>query len=190
MIIGLDVDDVLLSLMDRWLYEYNEAYDDNLQKHDINAWETWKFTKPECGKRIYRLLHPTMYDWVEPEPSAAAFVQNIRDRGHTPRYVTACGDPKKLQLHRRFATAKWNALIRHGIAEYGELLLPGKDKSRAPVDMLIDDRAHNCTGFRNGMAVLFTQPWNEWLQDEGKYAHIERADTFTEALALIDYYDD
>lgn len=187
LIVGLDVDDVLLDLVPRWLHEYNEAYDDNLQKHDVTAWEFWKFVKPECGKRIYKLLHPTMYDWVEPVPGAAEFVQAIRDRGHTPRYITACGDPKNLGLHRAFATAKWQALIQHGIAQDGELLLPGKDKSRAPVDMLVDDRVHNCTEFRNGMGILFAQPWNQWYSED-EHPHVERADNFTEALALIDYY--
>lgn len=187
LIVGLDVDDVLLDLVPRWLHDYNEAYDDNLQKHDITAWEFYQFTKPECGKRIYRLLKPTMYDWVEPIPGAAEFVQDIRDRGHTPRYITACGDPKNHGLHRAFAVAKWNALIRHGIAREGELLLPGRDKTRAPVDMLIDDRVKNVTEFRNGMGILFTQPWNTWYNtDESTW--VERADSFTETLALIDYY--
>ena len=182
LIVGLDVDDVLLDLVPRWLEEYNEQYDDNLKPSDITAWEFYQFTKPECGKRIYSFLRPTMYDHVEPIPGAAEFVQDIRDRGHTPRYITACGDPKNHVLHRAFAVAKWNALIRHGIAQDGELLLPGRDKARAPVDMLIDDRAHNVTEFRNGLGVLFTQPWNLWLKD------VTRADSYTEALALIDYY--
>ena len=182
MVVGLDVDDVLLDLVPRWLEEYNEQYDDNLQKHDITAWEFYQFTKPECGKRIYSLLRPTMYDWVQPIEGAAEFVQDIRDRGHTPRYITACGDPKNTGLHKHFAMAKWQALIQYGIAQDGELLLPGRDKARAPVDMLIDDRAHNVTEFRNGLGVLFTQPWNLWLKD------VTRADSYTEALALIDYY--
>ncbi len=182
LIVGLDVDDVLLALMPRWLHEYNEAYDDNLSTHDITSWDLWTFVKPECGKKVYRLLHPTMYDWVEPEPGAAEFVQAIRDRGHTPRYITACGDPKNTGLHKHFAMAKWQALIRHGIAKDGELLLPGRDKSRAPVDMLIDDRIENVEGFRNGMGVLFTQPWNDTATGP------ERADSFSECLALIDYY--
>ena len=182
LIVGLDVDDVLLDLVPRWLEEYNAAYNDSLAPSDITAWEFYQFTKPECGKKIYGFLQPEMYEHVGPMEGAAEFVQAIRDRGHTPRYITACGDPKKHKRHRAFANAKWDALIQYGIAQDGELLLPGQDKSRAPVDMLIDDRVHNCTEFRNGMSVLFTQPWNRWDTRH------ERADNFTEALALIDYY--
>lgn len=182
LIVGLDVDDVLLDLVPRWLEEYNEAYDDNLAKHDITAWEFWKFAKPGCGKHIYDFLEPKMYEQVEAIEGAAEFTRDIRNRGHTPRYITACGDPKNAKKHKAFATAKWDALIRLGIAEDSELLIPGRDKSHAPVDMLIDDRVHNVTEFRNGMSVLFSQPWNQWHDTP------HRAESFTEALALIDYY--
>jgi len=188
LIVGLDVDDVLIDLVPRWLEEYNEKWDDNLQTHDITDWDFYKFVKPECGKRIYSLLRPTMYDWVEPVPGAAEFVQDIRDRGHTPRYITHCGAAGTSHaLTRTFATAKWNALIRHGIAQDGELLLPSRDKSRAPVDMLVDDKAQNVIDFRNGMGVLFTQPWNAWKNTDEE-TWVERADSFTEVIALIDYY--
>lgn len=181
LVVGLDVDDVLLDLMTRWLYEYNEKWDDNLDNGDITSWDFYKFVRPECGKRIYNFLQPEMYQHVEPLAGAADFVQAIRDRGHTPRYITACGDSKNRRLHTAFATAKWDALIRHGIAKDGELLLPGKDKSRAPVDMLIDDRTHNIAEFRNGLGVLFTQPWN-------RTSHLTRARSFEDALDLIDRY--
>ncbi len=179
--VGLDVDDVLLDLMPRWLQEYNEKWDDNLHVKDINDWEFWKFVKPECGKRIYNFLKPEMYQNVKPLEGAADFVQAIRDRGHTPRYVTACGDPKRTTLHKAFATAKWDALIRHGIAEEGELLLPGRDKSHAPVHMLIDDRIQNVNDFRNGLGVLFTQPWN-------RSSYLTRPRSYEDVLELIDRY--
>ncbi len=181
LVIGLDVDDVLLDLMPRWLQEYNEEWGDSLHVKDITSWEFYKYVLPQCGKRIYHYLRPQMYQHVEPLAGAADFVQAIRDRGHTPRYITACGDPKKLKLHKAFATAKWDALIRHSIAMDGELLLPGKDKSRAPVDMLIDDRIHNVAEFRNGLGVLFTQPWN-------RSSFLTRARSYEDALDLIDRY--
>lgn len=185
MIVGLDVDDVLLDLVPTWLEEYNEEWEDNLAPHDIDTWDFWKHVRPECGKRIYGYLRPEMYLKISPIAGAAQFVQDIRDRGHTPRYITACGDNKLLS--KVFAMAKWQCLARHDICQEGELLLPGKDKTRAPVDMLVDDRVHNCTEFRNGMSILFRQPWNQWY-NEDEHTHVERADSFTEALALIDYY--
>ena len=181
LVIGLDVDDVLLDLMARWVQEYNEKWSDNLHVKDITSWDFYKYVLPQCGKSIYRFLQPEMYQHVKPLVGAADFVQAIRDRGHTPRYITACGDPQQHIRHRAFATAKWDALIRHGIAMDGELLLPGRDKSHAPVDMLIDDRIHNVAEFRNGLGVLFTQPWN-------RSSHLTRARSFEDALDLIDRY--
>lgn len=181
LVVGLDVDDVLLDLMPRWLHEYNEKWDDNLEPADITGWDFFKFVRPECGKRIYDFLQPEMYQHVNPVPGAADFVQAVRDLGHTPRYITACGDPKRTTIHRAFATAKWDRLKELGIAKDGELLLPGPDKSRAPVDILIDDRIKNVAEFRNGLGVLFTQPWN-------RTSHLTRARSFGDALDLIDRY--
>jgi 5'(3')-deoxyribonucleotidase len=181
LVVGLDVDDVLLDLMPRWLQEYNEEWDDALHVQDITSWDFYKFVLPACGKRIYNILSPEMYDDVIPLVGARQFVQDIRDRGHTPRYITACGDPAKTKLHKAFAAAKWDCLLRHEVAQEGELLLPGRDKSRAPVDMLIDDRIANVESFRNGLGVLFTQPWN-------RSSHLTRARSFGDALDLIDRY--
>jgi len=180
LLVGLDVDDVLLNLVDRWLEEYNEQYDDNLFRGSVTDWDFSQFVKP--GVDIYHLLRPSMYEHIEPLPDAAKFVQGIRDRGHTPVYVTACGNgDTPPSLTKAFATAKWEALIRHGIAKDGENLIAGSDKSDAPVDMLVDDRIHNVETFRNGLGVLFTQPWN-------RNSYLPRARSYEQVLDFIDRY--
>lgn len=181
LVIGLDVDDVLLDLVGQWLTEYNEEWSDTLDKKDLHEWDFTKFVKPECGKRVYRLLKPEMYDRIKPLDGAVEFVQEIRNMGHVPRYITACGDPKNKRQHHAFAVAKHSSLIRHGIAVGNELLIPGRDKSRAPVDILIDDREENVESFRNGIAILFTQPWN-------KSSVLTRARSYDDALHIIDRY--
>lgn len=181
LIVGLDVDDVLLDLMPRWLADYNEEWEDILTPKHITSWDISQHVKPECGKRIYGYLNPDMYADMAPIQGAGQFVQDIRNMGHTPRYITACGDPKKLKLHRAFATAKSDRLKELDIMQDGELLLPGRDKSRAPVDVLIDDRIENVESFRNGLGVLFTQPWN-------RSSVCTRARSYTDALDLIDRY--
>lgn len=179
--VGLDVDDVLLNLTDRWLEEYNEQYDDNVFRADITDWEFSRFVKP--GVDIYGLLRPSMYNWIEPLAGAAEFVQAIRDRGHTPVYVTACGGAEEIGpvATKAFAFAKRQALIRHGIAKEDETLIPSKDKRDAPVDILIDDRILNVETFRNGLGVLFTQPWN-------RTSYLPRARSYSDALTFIDRY--
>lgn len=182
MIVGLDVDDVLLDLTTVWLEEYNAEYADHLQREDITTWDLYKYVKPECGNRIYGFLSPGMYDRIQAFPSAVEFVQAIRDMGHTPRYITACGDPKKVKQQAAFALAKTQCLHRLGIKERDELLIAGRDKSRAPVDMLIDDRIENVESFRNGLGVLFTQPWN-------RSSHLTRARSYADCLDLIERYE-
>jgi 5'(3')-deoxyribonucleotidase len=181
LIVGLDVDDVLLDLTTVWLEEYNREYDDSLDKSRLHTWDLYKYVKPECGKRIYGFLSPGLYDRVQPFPGAVEFVQAIRDMGHEPRYITACGDPKKTAKVAAFALAKTQCLHRHGIKERSEILIAKRDKSRAPVDMLIDDRIDNVESFRNGLGVLFTQPWN-------RSSFLTRARHYADCLDLIERY--
>jgi len=184
MIIGLDVDDVLLDLTTRWLHEYNEEWDDNLQKHNILTWDFWKYVRPECGQKVYDYLKPEMYTHINPLLGASQFVQELRDREHEIRFVSACGDPANAKQHMAFAVAKHSSLLRHDIASGDDLFLPGRDKSQAPVDVLVDDRVHNVDGFLNGPGILYDQPWNRWRD------HYNRADSYTEALSLIDFYQE
>ena len=181
LVVGLDVDDVLLNLVDRWLFEYNEKWDDNLERTDLTEWDFTKFVRPECGKRVYNLLQPEMYQHIDALEGAVEFVQAIRDRGHTPRYITACGDPKRVTKHTQFAHAKMQRLIELGIRLSPEILVPTRDKSRAPVDILIDDRIENVESFRNGLGILFTQPWN-------RSSTITRVRSYDDALIIIDRY--
>lgn len=181
LVVGLDVDDVLLNLTDRWLFEYNEKWDDNLERQDLTEWDFTKFVRPECGKRIYNLLSPEMYQHIDALEGAVEFVQDIRDRGHTPRYITACGDEKRVTRHKEFAEAKMRRLIELGIRKSPEILIPKRDKSRAPVDILLDDRINNVESFRNGLGILFTQPWN-------RSSVCTRARSYTDALDIIDRY--
>ena len=53
MIVAVDIDDVIISLVPTWLHLYNKDYKDNLSKNDITDWQIDKFVKPECGINIY-----------------------------------------------------------------------------------------------------------------------------------------
>jgi 5'(3')-deoxyribonucleotidase len=55
--IGIDLDDTLNELLNKWLYDYNQKYSDNLKRDDVIDWDWTKFVKPECGKDIYKFLH-------------------------------------------------------------------------------------------------------------------------------------
>jgi 5'(3')-deoxyribonucleotidase len=137
-IIGLDVDEVLLQLHDAWLKPYNEDFNDSLTAADIVHWDIHEIVKQECGAKIFHYLTPSLYalDFVQPYPEALAAVELIRSKGHSIAFVTSCG-PKNED-----AEAKEAYLTRHGFRKPEDLFIPGRDKSNAPVDILVT-RPHN-----------------------------------------------
>lgn len=178
--VGLDVDDVLLNLMDRWLELYNEEWDDNLAKRDVTTWDFFEHVRPECGKKIYDFLVPSIYEGVEALEGAAEFVQAIRDLGHIPVYVSSCGLPP---LEPVTAEAKMARLLDLDIALLGDEFIASRDKSKAPVNFLLDDGLHNIEAFQNGLAVIFDQPWNHSVMTP-----YSRARSYDDALSFIDIY--
>lgn len=178
--VGLDVDDVLLELTSRWLELYNEKWDDNLERHDVRTWNINEFVRPECGKKIYDFLTPSIYEGVEAVEGAVEFVQAIRDLGHIPVYVSSCVPPSK---ESATAWAKKGRLVELGIALPSDEFIAGRDKSNAPVDFLLDDGLHNIEEFRNGLAIIFDQPWNR----HGLFPY-SRARSYDDALSFIDIY--
>ena len=66
-IIAMDVDSVVADLGTAWLNRYNRDYNDNMTNENILSWDTHKYVKPECGKKIYEYIEdPSLYDEVLP----------------------------------------------------------------------------------------------------------------------------
>lgn len=154
--IGLDVDEVLLRLHEAWLRLYNEDYHDSMTVEDIVHWDIHELVKPECGRKIFNYLTPSLYalDIVKPYPEALPAVEKIRALGHDIAFVTSCGP------NNEDAEAKEDYLVRHGFLKVGDRFIPGRDKSRAPVDILVDDHIKNVESFTGPAAVLVTRPHN------------------------------
>ena len=52
-IVAVDIDEPVCSLMETWLEEYNNDYNDNLQPDKIKSWYLHRYVKPECSYNIY-----------------------------------------------------------------------------------------------------------------------------------------
>jgi 5'-nucleotidase len=55
--VAVDLDSTLNNLDEVWiLKDYNEMYNDNLTAEDMVCWDTHKYVKPECGKKVFEIL--------------------------------------------------------------------------------------------------------------------------------------
>lgn len=190
-IIALDVDGPLADSLGAVLRRYNADWDDALTLEHITTWAIHPHVKPECGKAIYDYFRlPNLYDEVAVVEDAIWGVGQLRELGHTVRFVTAnmfdMTDPK----------ARW--LLRHGFTtDEQPHFLPrdlyvAQDKTAIDADLLIDDRAETVRKWvdnKRRKAILFEYPWNRSLVDEvpstfWSWAH--RARTWKQIIKIVE----
>lgn len=152
MIIALDIDGVLAKLGETWIQRYNEDYNDSVSWDDITDWDTSKFVKKECGKKIYDYLKdPSLYDTVEPYEDAYEVVTKLREEGNRVIFPTTTPIES--------AGAKYHWLVRHKLMTNDRDYIEVKDKTLVRADFLLDDNYDNYKTFL-GIGVLRLQPWN------------------------------
>lgn len=174
-VVAMDVDEVCADLLSEWLYRYNLDYCDGLTPKKVRGWGLAEQVKPECGKRIYEILHePDLYDYVKPIPGALSAVRYLRKLGIRVVFVSSCVagsvDAKVAWLQRHKFLPAGNS-IRDFIA--------CTDKSLIGADVLLDDHILNVEAYQRH-AILLTVPHNS----EEKCSR-PRAANMPEAVAMI-----
>ena len=176
MIIGVDVDEVIAQLHVAWIDAYNHGECTNVPQ---SAFDTWHIENKLPN--IFAYLTPEIYDHVVPYLGTVDTVRTLQSIGHTIRFVSACGE------HNEFAPAKLAWLRRWGFVRPDQpdsMLLAGRDKRHAPVDVLIDDHIRNVESFvganGRGQAVLITRNHNRTLPTS-----VPRVDGLGDAYHLL-----
>ena len=55
-VIGVDLDDVLWSLLEAWLNRYNDVADDNVLPADIKSWDIAQYIKNGTREMLFYIL--------------------------------------------------------------------------------------------------------------------------------------
>ena len=149
--IAVDVDDVVLDLMPKWLEHYNLDFNDNLKPKQITDWDITKFVKPEAKDKIYNYIHnKEVFEESKQVTSAWAGLSYIRLMKHRVIFVTA-NNPQNV---------KYNWLFENGLINRTEDFVVAKDKSLIFADYMIDDSYDNVKSFCGERAWLMNKPWN------------------------------
>ena len=169
-VVGLDVDDVTLSLIPNWLSLYNSEFNDNLTPEDITDWDISKFVKPEAKQKIYQYIaEPEVFRTAKPVEGALQSVQYLKSKGFRVIYVSASNPDGSKEA--------W--LKEHGFLEDKKDFVQAYDKGLIHCDFLVDDKCENVVDAR-GLGILFTRPWNQFKN----WAF--RANNWKDALDIID----
>lgn len=150
LLIGVDVDDVVLNLMDNWLSIYNHDFNDNLKKEQVTDWDVSRFVHPLAKTRIYEYLeNGLIFSNSKPVEGALNGIHILKSLGYRIIYITAT-NPSDIKF-------EW--LSRNGFIDESDDFVVAKDKSLIRASMLIDDNYDNVSSFL-GIGVLMNQPWN------------------------------
>jgi 5'(3')-deoxyribonucleotidase len=145
-IVGLDVDGLLLDIHSPWLAKYNRLSGDHLRVEDITDWDITRFVRPGWEGLIEGLRTPDLYDLCRPVAGARQGVEALLDRGY--RLVVITHDyPSHLGTKVAALGEFFPSLRRIVFAKEKWATVPG-------IDLLIDDGAHNRP------SILLNQPWN------------------------------
>lgn len=149
----VDLDDVVVELMEKSIYYYNNRYDTQLQKEDLKEWE---LADRERWMDIWRI--PDFFGSLRFVPGAE---QGLLDLSVRHEIVIVTSFPTWEAARSKIHWVHTHLLIPGIIPSMDKLVLC-RDKSLVKGDVLIDDRMDNLKTFE-GEKICFAQPWNtEW----------------------------
>lgn len=150
--VGIDLDMVLNNLNRKWVDFYNKEYNDNLTLEDIKTWGIDEYTKPECGKNIFKFLAiPGFFRDLDIQPNAQEVVKWLQE--HYEVYILSAS-------HYAVTGDKGAWLTEHFPFINYQNIIFCHNKSLVKLDYLIDDYGKNLDTF-TGQGLLFDTHHNQ-----------------------------
>jgi 5'(3')-deoxyribonucleotidase len=151
--IFVDMDDVLVELLDEWIWQLNNVSEYKRQKCDIKHWDM-RLSYPDLSDKVlYGILNEECFwDNVKPVNDAYKYLKLLKEEGHEV-YVATSSYPRPFSIK-----------INNCLLKYYDFLTP-KDlicihnKSLLRGDVLFDDYHENLRNFK-GVKVLKDAPYN------------------------------
>lgn len=159
LVIGLDVDGVLADLHAPWLRWANRRFGT-----DFSSFPDWDAPTRWWGSAAFDFFTADLYERIWPIRGAIETVTLLRAMGHSLRFVTHC--------LRQTEPGKKQWLLGHGFLHGDTEFVATSDKSRVPVDILVDDAIHNVWAFKGGPSVLVDAPHNQRFRHDIRIPHI------------------
>lgn len=153
MIVGVDIDDVLLPLTPEWLRRYREQTGHALHPEDLTSWHVASQMPTEHRVRgMAILMSPDLYERIEPYERANEGVELLRRMGRVV-FVTSCPNLAAAK-HKYDWLQRWGFFPDRG--DHRADFVVAHDKGLVMVDALVDDGPHNIAAHvRDGAGIGF-----------------------------------
>jgi len=157
-VIGIDLDDVLWSLVDAWLKRYNEIVDDDVTPEDIKSWQIDQYIKKGTREMLFYILEQNdFWETLKPKPGSQFYLKKLIDDGYDVVIITATSyqtlKPKLIQFFELFPFIK------------EEQIIVTQRKQMVDVDLLVDDNPVNFYD-ASYIKVLFDAPHNKAFNEK------------------------
>jgi 5'(3')-deoxyribonucleotidase len=172
--VGFDLDSVLNDLTESWMAAYNKDYNDNMDRSKILTWDTHKWVKPECGKKIYDYLkQPGWFRNLGVQPGAPEVTKWLSELDCYNLHVVTAYSPSTCMDKVGFLAEHYPWIPEKNI-------IFCNDKGKIKMNYLIDDGPHNIEAFDGGLGIVLDYPYNRNI----KKNHIRIYDM----LELFDFF--
>lgn len=182
--IWIDQDSTIYDLSTPWYVAHNKDYPEhNLKVEDVNGWDTAEVCKRNnCPADIYSYFTlPEIWSDGKVIENATKIINgwhnyDISDLGIITTETNAMSIPYKVE---------W---LLHNFPYIKDIMINYKThvKHLLRGDILIDDGIHNLTKWQ-GVAILYTQPWNEANTDLPRANNWHEVDIMVrDAIELLD----
>jgi len=169
MIIGFDLDDVLLSFQDTMRQYHNETYGTNYtreQDNTWNLWERWNCTPEESVKRVRDFFAHESHHAAPPLPGSVDAIRALK-QNHEFCIITAKPESFKEKteewLEKHFPNMFDKLVFTNAFHGDGKKRKKSEVCNELGVQIYIEDAMHNAQDVAdNGIPVfLMDSPWNQ-----------------------------
>lgn len=154
MVIGIDFDSTINSMLDTWIEWLNKKHGRSVAVDEVKDWELAKCYPFLSKADLFEPLNtPEFWDEVKIKPEAVDVVVRLMQEGHEI-YVITSSHYKTLPYKLK------KCLFAHFPFLDKENVIVTYNKSLIRCDIILDDAEHNLVGCQ-GIKVLFDAPYNQ-----------------------------
>ena len=176
--IFVDMDDVLVELLDQWLFELNKISKYHREHKDIINWDI-KLAYPDLTpEQIYKPLSDTfMWENIKPIKNAYKYMKKLIEEGHEI-YVATSSYPNSFFIKTECC------LLKHFDFLTPKNLICIHDKYLLDGDILFDDYHENLRKFK-GVKILKDAPYNRDCDYECYNFRVSKENAWKEFYTIV-----
>lgn len=170
MLIGVDMDDVLVDFVSAYIKYHNESYNTNITKEEVytyNLWEVFKEPKATSIKKLDDFYNTDYFKNIRPVIGAIDHVDRLKKNNEI---IIITSRPIKIREEterwlNKYLSGKFSRLYfayNHYIKE-GEAGKKSEICTSLGINILIEDSLEYATecALKNIRVMLFDRPWNK-----------------------------